>query len=352
MLYDLNIVWTPSTSTEELEKTLRFAKMLGYDVVALNHIVSPPVPKTITNPIPLLASPPSTAEPNRPVLPGDVPGPPAAPSSSSSSSSPWPTVLRRVTITVTDPGTTNYKLPDYARAYDLVAVRPTSDKAFQWACLSADEASIVSLDLSVPLGYHIAPRTAMAAVQRGARFEIAYGQAVQAARGGEGSRARAVFLGNALALLRATKGRGVLASSEARAALALRGPADVVNLLAVWGLGPDKGTEALRGVPRSVVVNEGIKRRGFRGVVDIVETAGPDPDPPERREGGGARDKDQRQKQKQKGTSQQQQQGQKRKSDVAGGSVVSSDASNAATISKRQAKKMRLATEQAGKGNA
>ncbi len=360
MLYDLNIVWTPSTSTEELEKTLRFAKMLGYDVVALNHIVSPPVPKTITNPIPLLASPPSTSQPNRSVLPGDVASAPVASSSSSSSSSSWPTVLRRVTITVTDPGTTNYKLPDYARAYDLLAVRPTSDKAFQWACISADEASIISLDLSVPLGYHIAPRTAMAAVQRGARFEIAYGQAVQAARGTEGSRSRAVFLGNALALLRATKGRGVLASSEARAALALRGPADVVNLLAVWGLGPEKGTEALRGVPRSVVVNEGIKRRGFRGVVDIVGTAGPDPDPPERREGG-AKDKDQRQKQKQKGTSQQQQkqqqqqqgqQGQKRKSDEPGGSAVSSDASNTATMSKRQAKKMRLAAEQAGKGNA
>lgn len=112
----------------------------------------------------------------------------------------------------------------------------------------------------------------MAAVGRGVRFEICYAQALTA-----DARGRAAFIGNAAGLLRATRGRGIVLSSEAKTALTLRAPADVVNLLSVWGLGNEKGLEGLGTVPRSVVVNEGIKRNGFRGVIDIVQTAGPDP---------------------------------------------------------------------------
>ncbi|KAH8899293.1 RNase P subunit p30 [Thozetella sp. PMI_491] len=325
MLYDLNLLWTPSASTDELHKTLRFAKSLGYDVVALNHIVSLPIPKVVTNEIPQIPPPPPPAQP--PSQGATVPAASTPPSA-------FPTILRRVTVTVTDPGVTNHKLPDFARAYDMLAVRPATAQAFQWACISADEASLITLDMTVPLGYHIAPRTAMAAVQRGARFEICYGQAVQS-RGEAHQRARSNFIANVLSLLRATKGRGIVVSSEARSALGLRGPADVVNLLAVWGLGPEKGTEALRGMPRSVVVNEGIKRRGFRGVIDIVETAGPDPNPPEKRDKDG---KEGGQKSAGQGL-----QGHKRKKgDGAEGGQ--------AALSKRQAKKLRLAAEQADGG--
>ncbi|KAG5929943.1 hypothetical protein E4U53_002337 [Claviceps sorghi] len=86
-------------------------------------------------------------------------------------------------------------------------------------------------------------------------------------------RGRANFISNATSLFRATRGRGILLSSEAKNALALRGPADVVNLLSVWGLARERGMDGLRSVPRSVVVNEGIKRNGFRGVVNVVQVA-------------------------------------------------------------------------------
>ena len=39
-------------------------------------------------------------------------------------------------------------------------------------------------------------------------------------------------------------GRGLLVSSEARDAMGLRAPADVMNLLAVWGLPRERGAEA------------------------------------------------------------------------------------------------------------
>jgi ribonuclease P/MRP protein subunit RPP1 len=157
----------------------------------------------------------------------------------------------------------------------------------------------------------------MAAVQRGVRFEVCYSQALGE---GAGARERANFIGNVQALVRATKGRGVVIASEARGVLGLRGPADVVNLMAVWGLGPEKGFAGLGEGARAVVVNEGIKRRGFRGVVDIVRPAEGGEEVLGRRgevegeDGGGAEEKGGKGGKKQKQKQQQQgQQGQKRK---------------------------------------
>lgn len=348
MLYDLNIAWSPGTPAAELERTLRFAKHLGYDVVALNHIISgqqaiPTQPSPIVNPVPQLTAPHSS-------YPGGGGGAgkgggakSAATTTGTTSSTSLPTTLRRCTVVVTDPSTTNYRLADHARAYDLVAVRPTSERSFAWACQgAADPPALISLDLAAHQPYHVHHRTAMAAVQRGSRFEICYSQALTlpqgqgascaAAGGGGGSvdaaRQRANFIGNAQALIRATKGRGIVISSEARGALGLRGPADVVNLLAVWGLGPEKGFAALGEGPRAVVVNEGIRRRGFRGVVDIVKPA----------EGGEKAVREGDEAEEGNGKKQQQQQGHKRKQ---GEGVGNGAGGKQQEMSKRQAKKMK-----------
>lgn len=302
MLYDLNIAWSPSLPPSDLDRTLRFAKSLGYDVVALNHPITasiPNAPSPITSPIPALPPSPSL-----------------------------PTLLRRVTLTITDPSTTNYRLLDYSRAYDLLALRPTSEKAFSWACSGTTEPpALISLDLTTFLGFHIHHRTAMAAVHRGSRFEICYGQAVAA---GVDARQRANFIGNVLALLRATRGRGIVVSSEARGALTLRAPADVVNLMTVWGLGPERGMEALGAGARAVVVNEGVRRRGFRGVVEIGRTVEEGEGAAEARREGAERG---RAEGKKKGMGQ----GQKRKSEAGGGG----GGAEGQVVSKRQAKKMK-----------
>lgn len=181
----------------------------------------------------------------------------------------------------------------------------------------------------------------MAAVARGSRFEICYSQAL-AATGAEASRHRANFIGNVQGLIRATKGRGLVLSSEAKSALGLRGPADVVNLMAVWGLGPERGMEALGTTPRSVVVNEGVRRRGFRGVVDIVKPAegGEEVLRREKEENGNGNGNGNGKKDKQK-----QQQGQKRKNGGGGGGGVGGQNSGGpggeGGMSKRQAKKLR-----------
>ena len=106
----------------------------------------------------------------------------------------------------------------------------------------------------------------MTAINRGIRIEICYAQGI----GGDAG-ARRNFIGNLMGIIRATRGRGLVLSSECgRGVLGCRAPADVVNLMAVWGLGRERGEEGLGVNPRSVVVNEGLKRTSFRGVVDVV----------------------------------------------------------------------------------
>ncbi|KAM0288015.1 hypothetical protein ACHAQH_000083 [Verticillium albo-atrum] len=319
MLYDLNIPWSPSTTTEDLEHTIALSATLGYNVVALNHIINTPIPPTVTNPLPKLDAPLSMTSP-----PGSATTPRR------------PTILRRATLVYSDPSQ-NHRLPTLAAAYDLLAVRPTTERAFSSACLSLPDPSIISLDLTSRFDFHFRPKPCMAAVSRGVRFEICYAQALQAPGAGpDAARARAMFIANLQGLARATRGRGLIISSEGQSALQLRGPADVVNLLAVWGLGTERGMEALRGNPRGVVVNEGLKRTSYKSVINVVETAVRAEDTEMKNVGTGSKSQQDGNK---KGKN-----AQKRKNDEAG---IGPGAEQPQAISKRQAKKLRLAQKEA-----
>ena len=105
------------------------------------------------------------------------------------------------------------------------------------------------------------------ALQRGIRFEVCYGPGVLNSDGGA---SRRNLISNATQLIRVTRGKGIVISSEAKRALACRGPADVVNLAVLWGLGQERGMEAVGKEARSVVVQAEMKRRSFRGVVDVI----------------------------------------------------------------------------------
>ena len=105
------------------------------------------------------------------------------------------------------------------------------------------------------------------ALQRGVKFEICYGSGILNSDGGA---SRRNLISNATQLIRATRGRGIVISSEAKRALACRGPADIVNLAVLWGLGQEKGMEAVGNEARSVVVQAEMRRRSFRGVIDVV----------------------------------------------------------------------------------
>lgn len=192
----------------------------------------------------------------------------------------------------------------------------------------------------------------MAAVNRGVLFEICYAQLLSqnsSSSSTDAARARALFIGNVMEIFRATRGRGIVLSSEAKGAAGgtgsgglLRAPADVVNLFAVWGLSNERGLESLTTNPRSVVVNEGLKRRSFRGVVDIIEAEGRTPG--REAEVGDGKKGGQKKKGGNGGSQKQQQGGNgKRKHDGTSDHGGGDNKSSHAVTGKRQPKKMKLA---------
>ncbi|KAK5045822.1 hypothetical protein LTR84_008915 [Exophiala bonariae] len=240
--HDLNVPYT--TNHSDLSNTLAFHAELGYTVVAVSLSITgklPPQPQSI--PLSELSIPKSISK-----------------------------VLTRMTLTISD-ATQNHRLGSFLPHYDLLALRPTNEKALQLCCNSLD-CDIVSLDFSQRLPFILKFKTVSSALQRGIRLEICYSPGISPspASGGHSSNdARRNLIANAGSLIRATRGRGIILSSEARNALGVRGPYDVMNLAQVWGLGQERGKEALCEEAGKVVRLAGLKRTSFRGVVDIID---------------------------------------------------------------------------------
>lgn len=218
----------------------------------------------------------------------------------------------------------NARLAELSRNYDVLSVRPVDERTLQLACSSLD-CDIISLDLTQRLNFWFKFKMLGEAIKNGKRFEISYAQGVMG-----DSAMRRNLISNATQLIRATRGRGLIISSEAKSAIACRGPWDAINLAAIWGLSQERGYEAMSKECRSVVVAAQLKRTSYRGVIDVVyggekpaKTASDKPD---------------------KGKGQQQRvNGQKRKADA----VDSADGSSSAQqdggkpMSKRQMKRQR-----------
>lgn len=295
MYYDLNIPYIANHG--ELQQTMAFLSELGYNTIALDFAITGKVPADISNQIP-------------------TPLPFTTPKSL--------LILRRCTLHLSDPSQ-NHRLPTLSSAYDMLAIRPDNEKSLQQACQTL-ECDLISLDLSTRFPFYFKHTAMASALQRGVKFEICYGPGILNSDGGA---SRRNLISNATQLIRATRGRGIVISSEAKRALACRGPADVVNLAVMWGLGQEKGMEAVGNEARGVVAQAEMKRRSFRGVIDVVY-GGEKPEKEPEKSAKGKQGKD------------------KRKADVLGEDEAGGGNATPKPISKReqkrQAKKARLDT--------
>lgn len=208
--------------------------LVGYTTVALSQTISGKLPQILTPP-PLPTNAPKSLQ-----------------------------LLTRLNLTLADPAQ-NQRLATLSQAYDLIALRPTNEKSLLNACTNL-ECDVISVDLSVRLPYHFKFKMLSAAISRGIRIEICYGPGIT----GSGLDARRNLIGNATSLIRATRGRGIIVSSEARRALGLRAPWDVINLACVWGLSQERGKEAVCEESRKVTALAKLRRTSWRGIVDIV----------------------------------------------------------------------------------
>lgn len=173
-------------------------------------------------------------------------------------------ILRRINLYLTD-HTTNHLIPQLQQHYDLIAARPTNERTLQQACSNLD-VDILSLDLTQRPEKHFKFSMLGTAVARGVKIELCYSQAILS----DNLNAKRTLISNIVQLIRVTRGRGILFSSEAKDVLGVRAPSDVINLASVWGLGHERGKDGLSKEPRSVVEYARLKRTSYRGVVNVI----------------------------------------------------------------------------------
>jgi ribonuclease P/MRP protein subunit RPP1 len=97
-------------------------------------------------------------------------------------------------------------------------------------------------------------------VSRGVAVEICY------AAGIGDTAARRNIISNATGLIRGTRGRGLLISSEAKRTADLRGPFDLVNLATFWGLKQEFGM----GDGKRVLLHSEARTATYKGAVQII----------------------------------------------------------------------------------
>ena len=185
------------------------------------------------------------------------------PAPASFTAPPGVKLLRRTNLVLYD-ASQNNRIADIQACSDILAVRPTDEKTFVQACNALD-CDIISLDLSQRFHFPFKHKTLNSATDRGVKIELCYGPGLA----GEAA-SRRNLIQNSTSIIRATRGRGIIISSEAQTALACRSPWDVINLASVWGLGRERGMEAVTKETRWLVAAAKLKRSSYRAAIDVV----------------------------------------------------------------------------------
>ncbi|XP_077992811.1 ribonuclease P protein subunit p30-like [Glandiceps talaboti] len=241
--HDLNIPYM--SDSKKSKQSLKKLIELGYEVVAVNHVVSSLEKKDSVKVVP------SHIELDEESL---------APLKVRAKKFQQ---LSRLTVTLRD--TQTYRLGSGpVQSYDILAVQPTSEKAFQLACTQL-EIDIISLDMAERLPFNIKMHPVKAAIERGVHFEITYAAAIR------DSTARRNIISNALRLQFMCKGKNIILSSDAENAMELRGPYDIANLGFLFGLNEAQSKDAVSMNCRSVLLHAETRRNTAKAALSVTK---------------------------------------------------------------------------------
>ncbi|KAG0331250.1 Ribonuclease P protein subunit p30 [Podila humilis] len=117
--------------------------------------------------------------------------------------------------------------------------------------------------MSARLPFYLKHSTVGLAVERGIYFELCYSAAIRDAT------ARRNLISNAQSLIRVTRGKNIILSSQAMKAMELRGPYDIVNFATLLGLNQAIAKDCLSSHCRAVSVHAETRRNTTRAVISV-----------------------------------------------------------------------------------
>ncbi|XP_019706305.1 uncharacterized protein [Elaeis guineensis] len=149
------------------------------------------------------------------------------------------------------------------RTYDIAAVRPFNQVAFDEAC-KFSEVDIISIDFSQRLPFRLKLPMVEVAIKRGLYFEITYSHLIADVH------VRRQMLSDAKLLVDWTRGKNLIISSAASTANEIRGPCDVANLSAfLLGLSIERAKANISENCRSLVANALKKKHCYKEAIRI-----------------------------------------------------------------------------------
>ncbi|KAL2332084.1 hypothetical protein Fmac_019665 [Flemingia macrophylla] len=148
------------------------------------------------------------------------------------------------------------------KTYDLVAVKPSNQTAFDLACEKM-EVDIISIDFSAKLPFRLKQPMVKAAIQRGVCFEVTYSSFFADVQ----IRRQLIF--SAKLLMDWTRGQNIVFSSAAPTVNELRGPCDVANLLSLFGLSKERANAAISKNCRILLANSLRKKRFYKEAIRV-----------------------------------------------------------------------------------
>ncbi|XP_058109916.1 uncharacterized protein LOC131253107 isoform X2 [Magnolia sinica] len=148
------------------------------------------------------------------------------------------------------------------KTYDLVAVRPLNQVAFDQVC-KVSEVDLIAIDFSQKLPFRLKLPMVKAAIERGVYFEITYSPLISDIH------ARRQMLPGAKLLVDWTRGKNLIFSSAAPTANELRGPCDVANLSSLLGLSMERAKAAISKNCRSLIASALRKKQCYKEVIRI-----------------------------------------------------------------------------------
>lgn len=148
------------------------------------------------------------------------------------------------------------------KSYDIVAVRPMNQNAFEQACQTS-EVDIIAIDFSEKLPFRLKQSMVKAAIKRGVYFEISYSSLIVDAQ------MRRQTISNCKLLVEWTRGKNLVISSAAPSVSELRGPYDVANLLLLMGLTFEHAKAAVSKNCRSVIASALRKKHYYKEAIKV-----------------------------------------------------------------------------------
>ncbi|OWM68848.1 hypothetical protein CDL15_Pgr025035 [Punica granatum] len=148
------------------------------------------------------------------------------------------------------------------KSYDLVAVRPLNQTAFDYAC-EKSEVDIIAIDFSEYLPFRVKKPMVNAAISRGVYFEITYSRIIADAQ------VRNQMMSNIKLLVNCTRGKNLIVSSAAASVTEIRGPYDVANFLSLIGLPMERAKPCVSRNCSTLIANSLRKKRFYKETIKV-----------------------------------------------------------------------------------